>query len=323
MKVGIIGAGMVGGATANALMLTGVADEIVLVDARAERAVAEAEDVLHATPFAHNALVRAGGYDDLGGSDVVVLSAGVSQQPGETRLQLLERNAAVLGNIIPQVLRAAPDCLLLMASNPVDVMTLTALRLSGLPPERVIGSGTILDTARFRARLAGHLDVAPSSVHAYVLGEHGDSEVLCWSQAAVGGVPALRYAEQIGRPLTADVQAVIDADVRCPSRRLPDHPGQRGDLVWHRRRHRADRAGDRQRRAGRPHRLGRGRRAAPGPAGRPLAPPGHRPRRRTPDPGAPSQRAGAQAARPQRHGPAPGRRWMRRHAAREMVDRQA
>jgi len=220
MKVGIIGAGMVGGATANALMLTGAAQEIVLVDARAERAVAEAEDVLHATPFAHNTVVRAGDYDDLGGSEVVVLSAGVSQQPGETRLHLLERNTAVLSGIIPKVLRAAPDCLLLMASNPVDVMTLMALRLSNLPPERVIGSGTILDTARFRARLAGHLDVAPSSMHAYVLGEHGDSEVLCWSQAAVGGVPALRYAEQIGRPLTAEVQATIDEDVRRAAYRI-------------------------------------------------------------------------------------------------------
>jgi L-lactate dehydrogenase len=220
MKVGIIGAGMVGGAIANALMLTGAADEIVLVDARPERAVAEAEDVLHATPFAHNAQVRAGDYDELGGSDVVVLSAGVAQQPGETRLQLLERNAAVMGEIIPRILGAAPDCLLLLASNPVDIMTLVATRLSGLPPERVIGSGTILDTARFRACLGGHLQIAPSSVRAYVLGEHGDSEVLCWSQAAVGGIPALRYAEQIGRPLTTDIQAAIDQNVRRAAYRI-------------------------------------------------------------------------------------------------------
>ena len=123
MKVGIIGAGMVGGATANALVLARVADEIVLVDAQPERAVAEAEDVLHATPFAHNALVRAGGYDALAGADVVVLSAGVPQRPGETRLQLLERNAAVFGSIIPSVLGAAPDCVLLVAANPVDIMT--------------------------------------------------------------------------------------------------------------------------------------------------------------------------------------------------------
>ena len=130
MKVGIIGAGMVGGATANALVLTRVADEIVLVDAQPERAVAEAEDVRHATPFAHNALVRAGDYDALAGADVVVLSAGVPQRPGETRLQLLERNAEVFGSIIPSVLGAAPDCVLLVAANPVDIMTVVALRLS-------------------------------------------------------------------------------------------------------------------------------------------------------------------------------------------------
>jgi L-lactate dehydrogenase len=220
MKVGIVGAGMVGGATANALVLTKVADEVVLVDAQPDRAIAEAEDVRHATPFVHNALVLASGYDGLKGADVVVLSAGVAQQSGETRLQLLERNAAVFGAIIPQVLSAAPDCLLLVAANPVDIMTLIAVRLSGLPPQRVIGSGTLLDTARFRARLASHLDIAPSSIHAYVLGEHGDSEVLCWSQAAVGGMPAVQFAEQIGRPLTAEVQTVIDEDVRRAAYRI-------------------------------------------------------------------------------------------------------
>ena len=253
MKVGIIGAGMVGGATANALVLARVADEIVLDDAQPERAVAEAEDVLHATPFAHNALVRAGGYDALAGADVVVLSAGVPQQPGETRLQLLERNAAVFGSIIPSVLGAAPDCVLLVAANPVDIMTLVALRLSGLPAVRVIGSGTILDTARFRARLASQLEVAPSSVHAYVLGEHGDSEVLCWSRATVGGISAMAFAEQVGRPLTAEVRAAIDEDVRRAAYKIIR--GKGSDLVRHRRRHRADRAGDRGRRARGSHRL--------------------------------------------------------------------
>jgi L-lactate dehydrogenase len=220
MKIGIIGSGMVGGACANALVLTRAADEIVLVDAQPERAAAEAEDVLHATPFTHNVLVRAGGYDDLAGAGMVVLSAGVSQRPAETRLQLLERNAAVFGEIIPQVLGAAPDCLLLVAANPVDIMTLVALRLSGLPAQKVIGSGTILDTARFRTRLAGHLGVAPSSVHGYVLGEHGDSEVLCWSQADVGGIPIADFAQQIGRPLTAGLRTAVDDDVRRSAYRI-------------------------------------------------------------------------------------------------------
>ena len=225
MKVGIIGAGMVGGAIANALVLTGAADEILLVDARPERAVAEAEDVLHATPFAHNAQVRAAGYADLAGSHVVVLSAGGSQQPGETRLHLLERNAAVMGEIIPRILDATPDCLLLLASNPVDIMTLVAARIAGLPPARVIGSGTILDTARFRALLAGRLGVTPKSVHAHVVGEHGDSEVLLWSGATVACLPVDRCAERLKRPLTAEDRAAIDEGVRRAAYRIIDGKG--------------------------------------------------------------------------------------------------
>jgi L-lactate dehydrogenase len=220
MKVGIVGAGMVGGATANALVLTGAAGEIVLVDASLERATAEAEDVLHATPFAHGARVLAGGYDALRDAAMVILAAGVSQKPGETRLQLLERNAAVFGAIIPQVLRAAPETILLIATNPVDIMTQIAIRLAGLPPGRVFGSGTILDTARFRSQLATHLGAAAASVHGYVLGEHGDSEVLCWSAADVGGIPVGDFAAQIGRPLSDEVLAAIDDNVRRAAYRI-------------------------------------------------------------------------------------------------------
>ena len=157
MKVGIIGAGMVGGAVANALVLTAAADEIVLVDLAAERALAEAEDVLHATPFAHGARVWSGGYEELAGAGILILCAGVSQAPGETRLHLLERNAAVFAKVIPAALGAAPDALLLIATNPVDIMTQIATGIAKLAPGRVLGSGTILDTARFRAQLAGHL----------------------------------------------------------------------------------------------------------------------------------------------------------------------
>lgn len=132
----------------------------------------------------------------------MVLAAGVAQRPGETRLQLLDRNAQVFAQVVPRVLEAAPEAVLLVATNPVDVMTQVAYRLSGLPPGRVVGSGTILDTARFRALLAEYLRVAPQSVHAYVLGEHGDSEVLVWSSAQVGGVPLLEFAEARGRALS-------------------------------------------------------------------------------------------------------------------------
>ena len=190
MKVGIVGAGMVGSAAANALVMRGAASEVVLVDQNPKRAQAEAEDILHAVPFAHITRVRAGGFSDLGGAGAVILAAGVSQRPGESRLELLGRNAEVFGTIVPEVLAAAPDAILLVATNPVDVMTEVATRLSGLAPERVIGSGTILDTARFRALLGADLEVSPKSVHAYVLGEHGNSEVLCWSVADVGGIPS-------------------------------------------------------------------------------------------------------------------------------------
>jgi L-lactate dehydrogenase len=176
--------------------------------------VAQAQDIAHAVPFASNTLIRAGGYDALKGAGIVILAAGVGQKPGETRLQLLNRNAAVFRTIVSEVLTAAPDAILLVASNPVDVMTDVTTRLSGLPPERVIGSGTILDTARFRSLLGDHLGIAPQSVHAYVMGEHGDSEVLAWSAARAGSVSLRSFAAQVGAALTDTVRARIDDGVR-------------------------------------------------------------------------------------------------------------
>ena len=225
MKVGIVGAGMVGSAAANALVMRGAASEVVLIDRDAKRARAEAEDILHAVPFAHITRVRAGDYADLVGSGAVILAAGVSQRPGETRLELLERNAAVFAEIVPQVLAAAPDAILLIATNPVDLMAQIATRISGLAPERVIGSGTILDTARFRALLGRWLQVSPKSVHAYVLGEHGDSEVLCWSVADVGGILVEDLARQIGRPFDAAGKAEIDQGVRRAAYRIIEGKG--------------------------------------------------------------------------------------------------
>jgi L-lactate dehydrogenase len=155
----------------------------------------------------------------------VILAAGVGQRPGETRLELLERNAAVFADIIPQVLDATPEAVLVIATNPVDVMTQIATRLSSLPPERVIGAGTILDTARFRALLGVHLGVSPKSVHAYVLGEHGDSEVLCWSLADAGGIPVDELARQVGRPLDDVAKARIDQGVRRAAYRIIEGKG--------------------------------------------------------------------------------------------------
>lgn len=214
MKVGIVGAGQVGASAAFAMVLTGAASEVVLVDRNPNLAEAQAQDVLHATPFSYPARVAAGGYADLAGAGVVVLSAGVSQQPGETRLELLGRNAAVFAEVVPAVLSHAPEAVLLVATNPVDVMTQVATRLSGLPRGRVMGSGTVLDTARFRALLGEFLGLSPKSVHAHVLGEHGDSEVVCWSSAAVGAIRIEEVARQRGRPLTPEHRAAIDQGVR-------------------------------------------------------------------------------------------------------------
>ncbi|MFV1878345.1 L-lactate dehydrogenase [Nioella sp.] len=214
MKVGIVGAGMVGATAAFALVMQDEASEIVLVDVNRARARAEAEDIAHAIPFASPAIVRAGEYADLDGAGVVILSCGVSQNPGETRLALLERNAGVFRQVVGQVMAVCPGAILLVASNPVDLMTQITMRLSGLPPGRVIGSGTILDTARFRWLVGRHLGISPGSVHGYVLGEHGDSEVLAWSSARAGSVPLESFAAQVSAPLTEDVRQRIDAGVR-------------------------------------------------------------------------------------------------------------
>src|SRR6185369_9118170 len=199
--VGIVGAGFVGSSAAYAMVLHGAASEIVLVDMNQALAQAQAEDILHATPFGAPVRVRAGGYDELRGAGVVTLACGVGQKPGETRLELMQRNVKVFQEVIPQVLRYAPQAVLLVASNPVDIITQIVTGLATGAGSRVFGSGTILDTARFRALLGEHLSVAPHSIHAYVLGEHGDSEVLIWSSARAGGVALSDFATQRGKTI--------------------------------------------------------------------------------------------------------------------------
>lgn len=214
MKVGIVGAGMVGSAAAYAIGLKGVATEVALVDRDPRLAEAHALDILHAMPFGSDTGVVSGGYEALAGAEVVIIAAGVAQKPGETRVDLLGRNAAVFREVIGAILQVCPDPILLIASNPVDVMTQVTQAISGLPRARVIGSGTILDTARFRSLLGGHLGISPRSIHAYVLGEHGDSQVLGWSCARAGAIPLEAFAAQMGAPLTEAVRAGIDAETR-------------------------------------------------------------------------------------------------------------
>ena len=199
MKVGIIGAGAVGATTAYALVMRGVCREVLLVDLNKKRAQAEADDILHAVPFAHPMRVSAGDYADLRGSRVVIITAGAAQKPGETRLELLSRNARIFRSIVPQVIEYAREAILLVATNPVDVLTHLTADIAdkyGIHRSRVIGSGTTLDTARFRALLGNHLGIDPQHVHGYVLGEHGDSELIPWSLITVGGVPLDEFCRQ-------------------------------------------------------------------------------------------------------------------------------
>jgi L-lactate dehydrogenase len=186
--IGIVGTGHVGVAAAYAVFLRGLCSEIVLIDKDRERAEGEAMDLMHGQAFAQRVAVRAGGYRDLANAQLVVITAGVSQKEGETRLDLLNRNAEVFQDIIGKLDQQAPKAVLIIATNPVDVLTHVSQTLSHRPGAQVIGTGTMLDTARFRALLGRHYDVDPRSVHAYIVGEHGDSEVPLWSSARIGGV---------------------------------------------------------------------------------------------------------------------------------------
>lgn len=220
MKIGVVGCGFVGSTAAYAIVLNGACSELVLVDLDPALAKAHAEDILHATPFGSPVRASGGDFPDLREARIVLLACGVNQRPGETRLELLDRNARIFRQVVPRVVEAAPGAILMVATNPVDVVTTLVTRISGLAPERVIGSGTILDTARFRALLGEHLGVAPHSVHAYVLGEHGDSEVLVWSSADVGGVPVARFAAQRGLAHDEAFRARIDEGVRRAAYRI-------------------------------------------------------------------------------------------------------
>ena len=210
MKVGIIGAGAVGSATAFALMMKGVARKIVLIDANEKKAQAEAMDIAHAAPFAYANKIKAGTYEDLKEADIVIITAGANQKSGETRIDLLGRNVKIFENIIPEIARVAPETILIITSNPADIMTEVALKLSGFPRQRVIGSGTVLDTSRFRTLLGYHLGVSPQSIHAYVLGEHGDSEVLVWSNGDAGSVQIEELARVANDCVRNSAYKIID-----------------------------------------------------------------------------------------------------------------
>lgn len=197
-KVVMIGCGYVGAATAFSLMESGLFSEMVLIDADKARAEGEAMDISHGLPFAQPMKIYAGDYDDIADAAIIIVTAGTSQREGETRLDLVQKNVDIFKSIIPKIAERRCPGILLIVSNPVDILTYTALKLSGFPENRVLGSGTVLDTARLKYNLGEHLGIDSRSVHAFVIGEHGDSELAAWSSAMVSGVPINDFCELRG-----------------------------------------------------------------------------------------------------------------------------
>jgi L-lactate dehydrogenase len=224
-RIAIIGVGNVGATFAYALLGSGLASEIVLIDNNKQRAEGEAMDLNHAVPLTHSTRIWAGDYSDCAGAAIVVITAGTAQKPGETRLDLVQRNYAIYQSIIPQVIQYNPDGLLLIASNPLDILSYAAMKLSGLPANHVIGSGTILDTARFRYLLSQHAGVDPRSVHAYIIGEHGDSEVPVWSSANIAGMALSDYCKMNCEEYNEDVYAKIFEQTRDAAYHIIERKG--------------------------------------------------------------------------------------------------
>jgi L-lactate dehydrogenase len=213
-RIAIVGAGAVGSTLAYALMVRGQADEIVLTDINRAKAEGEAMDLGHGLPFVRPVEVHAGDYADCAHADVTIITAGAASRPGETRLDLAGKNAAIFRQIIPEIARHNLEGILLVVTNPVDVLTYLTLKLAGRPASKVIGSGTVLDSARFRYLLARHCGVDPRNVHAHVIGEHGDSEVPVWSLANIAGVRLTEYCLICGRGCTLAQQEEISSQVR-------------------------------------------------------------------------------------------------------------
>ncbi len=188
-KVTIIGTGSVGSTIAYTLTVTGLVSEIVMIDVNNEKALGEALDIRQGTPFCNPCAIYAGSYRDAQGSNVVIITSGIARKPGQTRLDLAQTNVNIIKSITPEIVKYAPDANYIIVSNPVDILTYAFCKYSGLPEQRVIGSGTILDTARLRSRLAEYYSINQQNVHAYVMGEHGDSSFIPWSVANISNVP--------------------------------------------------------------------------------------------------------------------------------------
>ena len=197
-KAAIVGCGFVGASSAFALMQSGLFSQLVLIDENQARAEGEALDISHGLPFARPMDIHAGNYDEIADAAVIIVTAGAAQKPGETRLDLVKKNVAIMKSIMGRIRPLNCQGILLVVANPVDILTHTAICFSGMPENRVIGSGTVLDTARLKYLLGEHLQVDSRSVHAFIIGEHGDSEIAAWSSANVSGVPLHDFCEMRG-----------------------------------------------------------------------------------------------------------------------------
>ena len=213
-KAAIVGCGFVGSASAFALMESGLFSEMVLIDVSREKAEGEALDISHGLPFAKPMRIYAGSYADIADAAVIIVTAGAGQKPGETRLDLVKKNVGIFKSIIPEISKVNQNGILLVVANPVDILTYTAAKLSGFPENRVFGSGTVLDTARLKYLLGQHLGVDSRSIHAFIIGEHGDSEIAAWSSANVSGIPLNTFCEMRGHYDHSSSMASIAEDVK-------------------------------------------------------------------------------------------------------------
>ena len=225
VRVAVVGVGNVGATFAYALLLSGLASEIVLIDANRAKAEGEAMDLNHTVPFTHPTRIWAGDHSDCAGAAVTVLAAGTGQKPGDTRLDLIKNNAAIWRVIIPEVVQHNPEGILLIATNPVDVLTYAAWKLSELPVGRVLGSGTVLDTSRFRYLLSQHFGVDARSVHAYIIGEHGDSEVPVWSLANIAGMRLPEFCKAQSLPYDPQAMDEVFVQTRDAAYRIIERKG--------------------------------------------------------------------------------------------------
>ncbi len=196
-KITVIGAGSVGSAITNDIMVQGIASEVVLIDINKQKAMGEALDIYQGAPFCSPAIIRSGDYEDAAGSQIVIITSGVPRKPGQTRLELAQINVNILKEITPQIVKYAPDAIYILVSNPVDILTYVFAKISGIPENRVLGSGTVLDTSRLQSELAKRFHISPKNVHAHVYGEHGDSSFVPWSLATIANNKIDNYQNSV------------------------------------------------------------------------------------------------------------------------------